>query len=300
MLAARLTDALPQVRTGARTATVNGVELEADTRPHLTARLTEWLYAHLHAGLADRNVALALAKRDRWLEQALSAAVPHRAAPVRAVLRSAGESLLVEWDGVLVRVPAAAAVRIPAVGEPVDLLVPPARPALSPGFLFVSGSRTVDLSEAALRVYVHVSDEDSAVAVWRAVLQTLESNAIAYQAKVLSRARQYPRRDAIVVYLPSADDAPVVADAVRDLPGVLDETSVLAERLARGVATAWEPSDARPGRARQSFGQHRCAVLAQALLDAADRDERSEPAIVRAFLDAGIDPANPARNVGRP
>lgn len=298
MLAARLAGALPEIRTGTTTATVNGVELVADSRPHLEARLTEWLYTHLHAGLADRNIALALAKRDRWLEQALSAAVPHSWAPVRAVLRSIGESLLVERDGVLVHVPSDAAVRIPAVGEPVDLLVPPARPALSPGFLFVNGSRAVDLSDAALRVYVHVSDEDSAVEVWRAVLQTLESNSIAYQAKVLSRARQYPRRDAVVVYLPSADAAPLVADAVHDLPGVLDETSVFAERLAHGVATASEPSDARPGKAGLSFGQHRCVVLAHALLEAADRGEPSEPAIVRAFLDAGIDPANPARNTG--
>ncbi|WP_394621491.1 T3SS effector HopA1 family protein [Lentzea sp. JNUCC 0626] len=296
MLAAQLAALLPEIRTGA-TTTVNGHRLDADTRPQLVVRLTEWLYAELHAGMANRTLALALSKRDRWLEQACTEVVPHAAAPVRAVLREAGELLLVEWDGVLVRVPRAWTAGLPAVGETVDLLVPPARPALSPGFLFVNGSRPVERTSPLLRVYVHVSDPDSAVGAWRAVLRALESASVAYQAKVLSRARQYPRRDAIVVYLPSAAAAPLVADAVRGLPGIPDETSVFTERLAAGVATAWEPADPRPGRTGLSFGQHRCLVLAHALLDAADSGEPSEPVIVRAFRDAGIDPLHPARNI---
>ncbi|MFI6095677.1 T3SS effector HopA1 family protein [Lentzea sp. NPDC051213] len=313
MLAAQLAAALPEIRAGATKATVNGHQLDADSRPQLVARLTEWLYAELHAGMADRNLSLALSKRDRWLERAFTEVVPHAAAPVRAVLRSADELLLVEWDGVLVRVPRDRAVlmrssgepvglpgqtaQLPSVGEPIDLLVPPARPALSPGFLFVDGSRPVDLTSGALRVYVHVSDPDSAVGAWRAVLHALESASVAYQAKVLSRARQYPRRDAIVVYLPSAEAAPLVADAVRGLRGIPHETSVFTERLAAGVATAHEPADPRPGRSGLSFGQHRCLVLAHALLDAANRGETREPVIARAFLDAGIDPLHPARNI---
>lgn len=300
MLTERLTGALPEVLVNAHTAVVNGVTLHADTRPELEARLTEWLYAELHAGLCDNNTAQAVAKRDRWLERALTEAIPHEATPVTATLREAGESLLVEWDGVLVRVPRATAVAVPGTDEPVELRVRPARPALSPGFLLTTGSRPVDLSGPALRVYVHLSDPDSAVRAWRSVLVRLESEAVAYQAKALSRVCQYPRRDALVVYLPAAHTpaAALVAAAVHGLPGVLDETSVFAERLAAGVATAWEPTDTRRGRTGLSFGQHRCLVLAQALLGAAERGEPREPAVARAFLDAGVDPDNPARNLG--
>lgn len=247
--------------------------------------LAEGLYSRLHSGRrADRTYP----KRDRAVEAALTAAVPHSCSPVSGVLKGLSDDRVrVEVDGVLVWFPRSAA---EISGDEVVVRISPVRPALSPGFLYVLSSRPA-VFDTVHRVYVHVTDASFAPAIWGAVLTSLERNGIAYHAKILSRAADYPRRDALVVYLPGAG-AGVVAEAVDGLPGIGAETSVFAEELAPGVAVADEPRDDRLGMSGLSFGQHRSRVLAQALLKGG-----GEPVITREFELAGIDPANPARNL---
>ncbi|GLY50321.1 T3SS effector HopA1 family protein [Lentzea sp. NBRC 102530] len=266
----RLTTALSTLTVGA-TGTVD--ELAVD------------LYTRLHTGHARDRFS---PKRDRRLEALLTAAVPHRTTTVTGVLkgRSAGR-VLVELDDVLVWFPEDA-----VDGD--QIRVPAARPALSPGFLYVTSSRPAEFAAALQRVYVHVTNADDAPSVWGAVLTALERAECTYHAKVLSRRDEYPRRDALVVYLPGPG-AELVAAAVRALPGIGTETSVFAEELAPGVAVADEPNDTRLGMSGLSFGQHRSRVLAQALLHPGD--EARELVLAREFTLAGIDPANPARNL---
>ncbi|MDX8049930.1 T3SS effector HopA1 family protein [Lentzea sp. BCCO 10_0798] len=250
--------------------------------------LADGLYAQLHTGHTRDRFS---PKRDRQLEALLAAAVPHETTTVTGVLKGRSEGrVLVELDDVLVWFPEDAVegehVRVPAV-----------RPALSPGFLYVTSSRPAEFTDALQRVYVHVTNADDAPDVWHAVLTALERAKVTYHAKILSRREEYPRRDALVVYLPGLG-ADLVASAVLGLPGIGVETSVFADELAPGVAVAEEPDDTRLGMSGLSFGQHRSRVLAQALLRAGG--EPRELVVAREFELAGIDPANPARNLVAP
>jgi hypothetical protein len=303
VLSARLAAALPgiQIDLGRYRAVIGDRNADAKSRGELEPLLAQHLYAELHAGLGNVGSSNATLRRDRGLERALDAAIPHTGTPSTAVLvRVAGDQVLVEWDGVLVWVPAAMAESpdLPSPGEGIRLWGPPARPGLSPGFLLVSGSRAVEFTRPPLRVYVHLTDPSAAVDSWRAVLERLEGADVAYQAKILVRPGQYPRRDALVVYLPaeSAAAGEVVASAVANISGIGAATSAFAERLAPGVARAWEPIDERFGFSGLSFGQHRSKVLAKALLDSAAASTPPEAHITTEFLAAGIDPANPALN----
>ncbi|MFE0019874.1 T3SS effector HopA1 family protein [Amycolatopsis sp. NPDC059021] len=295
-LAPRLLVLLAQTRITPGRITLRGRELTADSRGELEQALATHLYTTFHTGLQATMAGKAHFKQSRWLEQELTAVIPHTTTPVTAFAReNRGEHIFVEWDGVLVRAPRDLAVDTPDPGMPVRLLVPPARPGLSPGFLFVTGSRVPVFTGAPLRVYVHLTDPAKAAAPWQAVLGSLERAGIGYQAKVLTRAAEYPRRDAMVVYLPAeeADAARLVADAVRGLPGIGEATSLFAEEIAPGVAQAWEPIDTRFGLSGLSFGLHRSRVLAKALLDGG---EHPEAAVYQAFVAAGINPRNPALN----
>lgn len=313
VLAPRLIRILPEVvingpgviNDTACTAVVGERKFQADTFAALEQQLADVLYAVFHAGQKagpEKNYP----KRDHRLENAFACVVPHSTTHVTAVfrgLREEAQQLLVELEGVLVWLPRSTTqdVALPAIGGPIRLQLPPVRPVLSPGFQFVTGSRPVDVAGPLLRVYVHVTDAYHAIGIWQAVLECLEGACVAYQAKVLSRTQEYPRRDALVVYLPlaCAHADQLIVDAVMGMPGIAEDTSVFAERLAPGVAKAWEPTDTRPGMSGLSFGQHRAKVLASALLDSVTTGEPRELAVTKSFVMANIDPGNPALNILR-
>ncbi|MFW6723037.1 T3SS effector HopA1 family protein [Streptomyces sp. MAR4 CNY-716] len=80
-------------------------------------------------------------------------------------------------------------------------------------------------------------------------------------------------------------------------------TSAFARAVAPGVALAWEPEDDRPGYRGMSFGQHRAAVVAGAVL--AHARERNPERTVHEHVTeqvraAGIDPDAHDRNLNSP
>ncbi|MCL8015253.1 T3SS effector HopA1 family protein [Streptomyces sp. AS02] len=307
------------VAPGAREATVAGRTVTADSPRDLRGRLTNALYEELHAG---RHQGGALPDgppprrtlRDPDLERRLAAAVPHRTTPTRGrlieVLRRAdGDQLVVRLPEVTARVPADRLLSPgtpPAPGEYVELALEAARPALSPGFFYVMGSRPLPRPAGAVRrLFLHARDADAAVVLWGLALDALESAGARYHAKVLSDPQDFPRRDAVVVYL-HGDHLPgerAVAAAVAPHAGTLTaaETSVFTEQPAPGVAAAWDPEDPRPGQDGMSFGQHRAfalasGLIAHALADGSEGRTREEY-VVRAFREAGIDPLHPQNNL---
>ncbi|MGK5629548.1 T3SS effector HopA1 family protein, partial [Streptomyces sp. URMC 123] len=337
-----------------RSATVGDRTVRADDPRDLQPQLGAVLYDVLHSGRAhEEKVRLTL--REPAFETELRAAVPHEhivrpatvlasrlparpsdssAAPAERPGAPAEERVLVAMDqsGVRVRVPASALVGqdgpAPEPGSLVRVRLAPYRPALSPGFFYVFGTREPEFGDDLLRVYVHLADARSAVAAWAAVLERLEAAGAHYHAKVLSTPYSYPRRDALVVYLGRESWAACheVAGTVRDLPGVAPDTSAFAHRLGPGAAIAWEPADPRPGNGRLSFGQHRAGALAEAAVaaarqgllplagpggdaatgrgmsdsDATTGSEALASVVAEAFRAAGADPAAPFRNIGSP
>ncbi|WP_053706403.1 T3SS effector HopA1 family protein [Streptomyces sp. WM6373] len=298
-------------------ARVGERETEAETPRELRRILSEAIYDVFHSGQQDAKIPTRL--RDPALEARFAAVVPHADITTSAVARSGAEQddkgntrVLVEregvrfWapEGVLAAVdgqPADAEVKASDVrpGDVVRLRMSSARPGLSPGFFLVDGSTPRRGGRDVLRLYVNVTNVDDAIGVWGAALSFLEERGLPYRAKVLSAPELYPRRDALVVYLDGelASVAPELAAALGDLPGIGADTSSFVEELRPGIATAWEPTDPHSGRQGLSFGQHRASVLATALVDSSDTPDTAERTVVERFTEAGIDPANPARNL---
>jgi hypothetical protein len=221
--------------------------------------------------------------------------------PVRLVAAS-GDTLVAELDSVRVRIPDTALATRPTVGHRVLVEAGCVRPRLSPGHLLVDGSRGNGLADGpVLRVYVHLTITDAAVASWRWTLRCLERLGVPYRAKILSAGSALPRRDALVVYLgPDAwAAAGVIAAGLPDRCG--REVSPFTHQFAPGVSVAWEPEDDRIGQRGLSFGLHRALAVATGLIKhatgaVADRAD----AVSSALIDAGIDPVRPFRNTNSP
>ncbi|WP_326588964.1 T3SS effector HopA1 family protein [Streptomyces sp. NBC_01294] len=323
VLAPRLASALDlvSVRGDALQATVDGREITADSPRDLRGRLTNALYEEFHAGNGaqrrDPAGAPRRSLRDVHLEERLAAGVPHAWTPtpgrlIEVLHRPGGCQLVVRLPDITARVPADRLLDPGArlrPGDVVELALEAARPALSPGFFYVMGSRPLPRPAGAIRrLFLHALDGDSAAALWAATLAALERIGALYHAKALSDPDDFPRRDGLVVYL-HGDHEPgerAVVEAVRGLSGTGADTSLFTERLAPGVAAAWDPKDPRPGQSSMSFGQHRSFALATALVDhasAAGGWRKGSPRgpleehIAREFRAAGIDPLHPENNI---
>ncbi|MFK0202611.1 T3SS effector HopA1 family protein [Streptomyces lavendulae] len=287
-------------------ASVGSREVTADDPADLRLRLAAAIYEVLHSGIGEQADVWPRRRGDAGLEERLRANVPHERTLSRArlVSREPGHTtVVVELDGVRLRVPAGDLVGRPAVRADQRVIVShsAARPALSPGFFLVDGSAGRPHNGPLLRLYVALEDPDTAVPLWAEVLRALEAQAVPYQAKILSRSDGYPRRDGLVVYLGSEAHHAVdpVVGAARDRAGRGSGTSVFTEELAEGIARAWEPSDERPAMRGLSFGQHRATAMAEGLFGHARAGARGsrEEAVARAFIRASIDPTDPARNL---
>jgi hypothetical protein len=282
------------------TVSPDGTRAEAGPRHRLSAAhpaelerlLAKLLYDRFHAGNDDNDMT-----PSPGLEESLQASVPHRctSTPVEILGAKADSADVVAGiDGVRVLIPASS-IR-PGTGV---AAIPCARAALSPGFFVVDGSRGSCPDTAVLRVYVHLADPGAAPTVWARTLRTLEEAEVHYRAKVLSRAGMYPRRDALVAYIPeeAASVAALVADRLDGVPGLGSGTSVFAAPIAGSVAVACEPVD-HPG-ATLSFGRHRATAVASGLIRHAlsRRTITKEEAVADALARWRIDPAAPERNL---
>lgn len=310
-LSPRLLDALGRLiidRDGTR-VTVEDETIAHESPTRLRQDLAGALYRHWHAGIGRRSEERDL-RRDYRFEDLLRDATPHRRSKTTAVVKSAvlegpfGRHVLFDVGRVRLQIPECESPHpLPVIGTPATLDLPAIRPALSPGFFLVNGSVGGPASGGhVLRVYLHIEESSMAPAVWNAVLTHLEGRQLPYRAKVLAKAADYPRRDAIVLYL--AQDAwqavAGVVHAVRDLPGRGVDHSVLTGYVAEGVAYAWEPRDSRLGWDRMSFGQHRTAVIAGALCAGLPDGADLYSAVSGALVEAGVDPTYPHRNGDTP
>lgn len=261
---------------------LESTELEAPSARRMAERLGHELYRRLHSGSTDGGPS----ERNPALEAALAEATPHDTSPTPVTSVADGVVLI---DGLRVRVPA-------PTGP--EILLPAARPALSPGHYLVDSPTGRLRGDPVLRVYLHLQDPTKAAARWHDVLTALNDAGVTYRAKVVSTPEGYPRRDAMVVYLGPGHwhAATLIRDAAAGRPGVGREHSLFAHPLAPGIAVAWDPDDQRPGHRGMSFGEHRARATAEALLRGTDL----ATALTECFTAARVDPARPARNRDSP
>lgn len=285
--------------------------VEADSIRSLVHRLTYELYVEFHTGSTlsgkDNTSVSPQLMHDPRIVQRLKAVVPHSITETSGTFvewLSDRSIVVVEFSGVRIAVPVDRLLTTPAQpGSPVLVQVPAVRPALSYGFCVVDGLRSLsELGPTPLRrVYLHIASPEGAAQAWGAVLPTLNKLAVPYRTKALSRRKEYPRRDAIVFYLP-VEEARSVADFISEsLSGfglLEDATPIFARRIGPGVALADEPADPRPSMRAVSFGEHRCHALAEAAVSHALQPQTDlREVLVARLLTAGIDPRDLAFNV---
>jgi hypothetical protein len=148
-------------------------------------------------------------------------------------------------------------------GMAVSVPLPKELPALSPGFFMVLGA--AEFEGATLRVYWHIT-APGAPALVRALSTRLNAETVPFRLKVANHPVRFDRCDAAVLYLP-IEAFDVIRETLADVATAL--TSCLRPRtpaftcaFAPGVGLAESPSTG------ESFGQHRCALLAEGIVDA--------------------------------
>ena len=163
----------------------------------------------------------------------------------------------------------------------------------SPGFIVLFGQS--DLHEAAAhRVYSSLHAHRAAEWIATAT-RHLDCAQVEFRLKALSHPLDYGRRlDTCVIYIdlyaPGAQRA--IADAYREASHCFqDGVPALTRRIAPGLSVAESP----PG--GESFGRHRCGLIAEARLRAAEvhptKQKDVHSCCEAVFLDHGIDPSRP-------
>lgn len=152
---------------------------------------------------------------------------------------------------------------------------------------------------ALVRVYWNVR-RPSAPALVGALTERLAVAGAPYSLKVAVEDRDAGRPDRAVLYLARdgfAAAAPALRQAHETLDGaLLPHVPRLTRRLAPGLALADDPATG------ESFGQHRCRLLAAALRDggggSVEPEEERLAMLVAHLAAAGLDPARPYLRTG--
>jgi hypothetical protein len=184
----------------------------------------------------------------------------------------------------------------PKAGKPVSIFLPGGSTETQPGLYHAFGDTAGEFedSEQTLRFYWNVSAE-GAPRLMEAVTGDFNRFQIPFQFKCGIRAAHYSRRDAAVLYLHGRYYA-IAALLVERVhlqvrAWLASGTPLFAKRLADGLAFAEDPGD--------SFGKHRCKILAEAMASTRGKpaDERIEE-VRRQFERHGLSLDRPWLNAG--
>jgi Lanthionine synthetase C-like protein/HopA1 effector protein family len=183
-------------------------------------------------------------------------------------------------------------------GADVLLRIPKELPSMSPGFYLAVGD--AGMPDGPLtRMYWHLT-APAAVDFVRSVTSRLNAERLRFTAKVIDDPAAFRRCDAGVLYVRKPDYGhvmDVLAGVYAELQPLLDpDVPALTKPLAPGLAVAEDPGEG------ESYGFHRCSLLAEGLLAAFDAGESAIEARVEAVLDtlsgAGVDVARPYLSPG--
>jgi hypothetical protein len=128
---------------------------------------------------------------------------------------------------------------------------------------------------------------DGAVPFVAAATRALNRAGAAFRLKVLNDPSAFSRCDAAVIYL-SRDDYPELAGLILALHGEIGgflspRIPVFTAGLAPGAGFAEDPGTA------ESFGEHRCRLLADALVRSHESGSDPMAAVEERFAEDGID-----------
>jgi hypothetical protein len=188
--------------------------------------------------------------------------------------------------------------QVRAVRFPKELL------KLSPGFYLALGNEGLafEPGRVLVRFYWNLRAEDAPTLIKDAT-RLLNDDHLPFRLKVVNDPTAYDRCDAGVLYVQRSDYErvlPVVRRILVKLGTNLKKaTPVFTKVLAPGLGLAEEPAGSEG-----SFGQHRCRVLAEAILRIHERAVTGAAdrltVIEEAFTEEGISLAVPYLNPGSP
>jgi hypothetical protein len=189
----------------------------------------------------------------------------------------------------------------PRPGAEISLYAPRESRTLQPGFYFAIGEALSDQEDefAIVRLYWNVR-ADGAARLVGILTQTLNGFRVPFRFKCLSTAALYDRTDAAVLYLAKRHyriAAELMADDHPKLRELLEPaTPLFSKELADGIGLAENPKTG------ESFGMHRCRLLAEAVCGAhargVDTPEGRLGEVVAAFAAAGLSLDRPYLNPG--
>jgi hypothetical protein len=182
----------------------------------------------------------------------------------------------------------------PQIGSSVSVRAPSETYEAQPGYYFAFGESLDELADnlSLTRVYFHCRAEDAAslVSELTAALNRFQTP---FQLKTPTTPALYGRTDAAVLYV-GARFFPITARIVafvREKVRLEATTPLFTKMLWPGVGAAVEPGTG------ESFGSHRCRLMAEGIVDAWRRGEQGAPARYAAtearFAAAGLDLRRP-------
>jgi HopA1 effector protein family len=145
---------------------------------------------------------------------------------------------------------------------------------ISPGFYMAMGNKELlrHPGQIVARLYFNIT-ADGAISFMRKVTSVLDDTEIAFTLKIISDPTQFNRCDSAVLYIYKTDYG-IVSELIAGIyPGISrylkNGEPAFTKRLARGLCLAEDPGE------NESFGSHRCRVLAEALVRGFERRKES-------------------------
>lgn len=159
-------------------------------------------------------------------------------------------------------------------GVEARLRLPGERFDMSPGYYAALGDRDLleDGPVSIVRSYWNLTPE-GALQLMRRATSMLNAARLAFQLKALKDETRYERCDAAVLYVRKSDYESVREVLESIYPGLVDQLKdpvpAFTKPLAKGLGLAEDPGFG------ESFGQHRCRLVAEAMIRAQEQGKRT-------------------------
>lgn len=184
-------------------------------------------------------------------------------------------------------------------GAPVRFAMPKEARRVSPGFYLAEGDRVPGPTDDLVRLYWHLIPTGAAV-LMREITTRLNRAGIPFRFKVLNDPDAYDRCDAGVLYLRQTDYGAVAGLLPVIYAGVAAHlralTPAFTKPLAPGLGLAEDPGGG------ESFGRHRCELLAEGLVRARENGcqavEDRLAVVMGTFAEAGVALSRPYLRAG--
>ncbi|MBI4670783.1 MAG: hypothetical protein HY741_03830 [Chloroflexi bacterium] len=190
------------------------------------------------------------------------------------------------------------------VGDVVAIRWPSGRPFASPGFYLATSDFPFDSESSNIaRLYFNIQIQ-SADSLMRAMTTVLNQAPIGFRFKICSNPHNYARWDVAVLYF-DHDDFMLVRDKAvaiyKNLQASFNpQVPAFTKLLAPGLALAEEPPQTTEQ--LESFGEHRCRLLAEGLLNAFEKSCRDPigklKLMIERFHEEGLNLDYPYLNPG--